>query len=71
MNNYNSNDSNDSNDSLLINEYFNEPEPKRLSERRNAVKPYIPEPSKKNIEFIEVKEQDKSIFSILFCCYNK
>ena len=68
---------NNSNDSLLGYNYFNdfnefedEPMSKRLSERRHAVKPYIPEPPKKNIDFVEVKEPNRGILSILLsCCY--
>jgi len=61
---------NSSEDSFIEYKYFKDVEiekpPVRLSERRNAVKPYIP-PPKKNIkinEDIEIKSSNK-----FFCCY--
>lgn len=69
---------NNSSDSLLsynylndFNEYEDEHLSKRLSERRHAVKPYIPDPPKKNIDFVEVKEPNRGILSKILSCFYK
>lgn len=64
MNNYNSDESISSYNEV-INNYEDIYEPKRLSERRNAVKPYIPTPKIKYDNLVEVKGPKKRF---LFCC---
>ena len=64
MNNNTSNESMPSYDEI-INNYEDINESLRLTERRNAVKPYIPKPKTKCDDLIEVKEPKKRF---LFCC---
>ena len=66
----------DSNDSILSNKYFNDnfddnfndEENIRLSERRNAVKPYIPPPKKEYNNEVEIKQPKKTFFCCKFFC---
>lgn len=62
----------DSNDSILSNKYFNdnfdEEENVRLSERRNAVKPYIPPPKKEYNNEVEIKQPKNTFFCCKFFC---
>lgn len=64
MNNYNSDESMPSYNEIM-NNYEDIYESKRLSERRNAVKPYIPKPKTECDNLVEVKEPKKRF---LFCC---
>lgn len=62
----------DSNDSILSNKYFNdnfdEEENVRLSERRNAVKPYIPPLKKEYNNEVEIKQPKNTFFCCKFFC---
>ena len=50
----------------IINNYEDINDSIRLTERRNAVKPYIPKPKTELDDLVEVKEPKKRFF--LFCC---
>lgn len=71
MNNDNSNDSIPTLNEINLN-YYNQHENEvyiRFSERRNAIKPYIPPNENKNENLITVKKSKKSLFKNIFCCY--
>lgn len=65
MNYINSDESIPTLDNILNEMDKDEKESIRLSERRNAIKPYIPPPKNEINNYVKVKESQRKFF----CCY--